>query len=133
MEIGKKGIYVVQSLIVSYIITGIILCVLALIMYQLKSGTKIAEAGVTATYILASMAAGWTAGRRIGKKKIFMGTGIRNSLFFDPAVHFCGDSSGGSINFRRTRHSISAVRGRRYAGRHVWLKKKFIIVKNTGI
>ena len=49
MEIGKKGIYVVQSLIVSYIITGIILCVLALIMYQLKSGKKIAEAGVTAT------------------------------------------------------------------------------------
>ena len=43
MEIGKKGIYVVQSLIVSYIITGIILCVLALIMYQLKSGIKIAE------------------------------------------------------------------------------------------
>ena len=73
MEIGKKGIYVVQSLIVSYIITGIILCVLALIMYQLKSGTKIAEAGVTATYILASMAAGWTAGRRIGKRKFLWG------------------------------------------------------------
>ena len=59
MKPGRKGIYVLQSLIISYIMTGIILCLLAFVMYQLKSGTKIADVGVTVTYILASMAAGW--------------------------------------------------------------------------
>ena len=73
MKPGRKGIYVLQSLIISYIMTGIILCLLAFVMYQLKSGTKIADGGVTVTYILASMAAGWIAGRRIGRRKFLWG------------------------------------------------------------
>lgn len=73
MELGKKGLYIVQSLIVSYIVTGILLCILALIMYQSGVGEKIANLGITLTYILASILAGMMIGKKIKKRKFMWG------------------------------------------------------------
>ena len=73
MELGKKGLYIVQSLIVSYIVTGILLCILALIMYQSGAGEKIANLGITITYILASILAGMMVGKKIKKRKFMWG------------------------------------------------------------
>lgn len=73
MELGKKGLYLVQSLIVSYIVTGILLCILALIMYQSGAGEKIANLGITLTYILASILAGMMIGKKIKKRRFMWG------------------------------------------------------------
>lgn len=73
MEIGKKGLYVIQSLVIAYIVTGILLCILAFIMYQGNAGTKIANLGITITYILASVLAGMLIGNKIGKRKFLWG------------------------------------------------------------
>ena len=55
MDMGKKGLYMIQSLVFAYIATGILLCLLAFIIYQSNAGMKIANLGVTLTYILASV------------------------------------------------------------------------------
>ena len=58
MDMGKKGLYMIQSLVFAYIATGILLCLLAFIIYQSNAGMKIANFGITLTYILASVFAG---------------------------------------------------------------------------
>ena len=73
MEAGKKGLYVVQSLVIAYIVTGILLCILALIMYQSNAGIKMANLGITLIYILASILAGMLIGKKIGKRKFLWG------------------------------------------------------------
>lgn len=73
MEVGKKGLYIVQSLIVAYIVTGILLCILAFIMYQSNAGIKIANLGITLTYILVSILAGMLVGNKIKKRKFLWG------------------------------------------------------------
>ena len=57
----------------SYIATGILLCLLAFIIYQSNAGMKIANLGITLTYILASVFAGMLIGSKIGKKKFLWG------------------------------------------------------------
>ena len=69
MDMGKKGLYMIQSLVFAYIATGILLCLLAFIIYQSNAGMKIANLGITLTYILASVFAGMLIGSKIGKKK----------------------------------------------------------------
>ena len=73
MDMGKKGLYMIQSLVFAYIATGILLCLLAFIIYQSNAGMKIANLGVTFTYILASVFAGMLIGSKIGKKKFLWG------------------------------------------------------------
>lgn len=73
MDYGKKGLYVVKSLVAAYIVTGILLCILAFIMYQSNAGIKTANLGITLTYILASILAGIIIGRKIGKRKFLWG------------------------------------------------------------
>ena len=46
MDMGKKGLYMIQSLVFAYIATGILLCLLAFIIYQSNAGMKIANLGV---------------------------------------------------------------------------------------
>ena len=53
MENKNIGISILKSLIFSYILTGIILCILAFIMYQTEVSTKVANLGVTFTYVAA--------------------------------------------------------------------------------
>lgn len=73
MEYGKKGLYVVKSLVAAYIITGVMLCMLAFIVYQSNAGMKMANLGITLTYILSSIIAGLMIGKKIGKRKFLWG------------------------------------------------------------
>lgn len=63
MENKNIGISILKSLIFSYILTGIILCILAFIMYQTEVSTKVANLGVTFTYVAASVFAGFIIGK----------------------------------------------------------------------
>ena len=40
MDMGKKGLYMIQSLVFAYIATGILLCLIAFIIYQSNAGMK---------------------------------------------------------------------------------------------
>ena len=69
----KKVLYIVQSLVAAYIVTGLLLCLLAFIVLQSNTGTKMANLGITLTYIFASILAGMIIGKKIGKRKFLWG------------------------------------------------------------
>ncbi len=71
----------IQSLVFAYIATGILLCLLAFIIYQSNAGMKIANLGVTFTYILASVFAGMLIGKD-RKKRSFYGDLQTGMLYF---------------------------------------------------
>lgn len=81
MQIGKKGLYMIQSLVFAYVITGILLCVLAFIVYQSNAGMKIADVGIVVTYILSSVFSGMLIGNKIGKRKFLWGF-LSGMLYF---------------------------------------------------
>ena len=76
MENKNIGISILKSLIFSYILTGIILCILAFIMYQTEVSTKVANLGVTFTYVAASVFAGFIIGKQMGKRKFLWGLAV---------------------------------------------------------
>ena len=103
MDMGKKGLYMIQSLVFAYIATGILLCLLAFIIYQSNAGMKIANLGVTLTYILASVFAGMLIGSKIGKKKFLWGFAAGMLYFmiltlilvdFSKKISFCFPQKG---------------------------------------
>ena len=57
MDMGKKGLYMIQSLVFAYIATGILLCLLAFIIYQ-------SNAGMNHTYIYSCICFCWHADRK---------------------------------------------------------------------
>ena len=73
----KKVLYIVQSLVAAYIVTGLLLCLLAFIVYQSNTGTKMANLGITLTYIFASILAGMIIGKKIGKRKFHRSNKVR--------------------------------------------------------
>ena len=74
MENKNIGISILKSLIFSYILTGIILCILAFIMYQTEVSTKVANLGVTFTYV--AVFAGFIIGKQMGKRKFLWGLAV---------------------------------------------------------
>ena len=71
MDMGKKGLYMIQSLVFAYIATGILLCLLAFIIYQGNAGMKIANLRVH-TYIYSCICfAGMLIGSKIGKRSFY--------------------------------------------------------------
>ena len=107
MENKNIGISILKSLIFSYILTGIILCILAFIMYQTEVSTKVANLGVTFTYVAASVFAGFIIGKQMGKRKFLWGLAV-GLLYF-------GSKPG--TDERRAHHRNASVRSRRNPGR----------------
>ena len=101
----KKVLYIVQSLVAAYIVTGLLLCLLAFIVYQSNTGTKMANLGITLTYIFASILAGMIIGKKIGKRKFLWGFFV-GVLYFAINFNICCVSGKYSYFFNRTHHSI---------------------------
>lgn len=113
MDMGKKGLYMIQSLVFAYIATGILLCLLAFIIYQSNAGMKIANLGITLTYILASVFAGMLIGSKIGKKEVFMGICSRNVILYDLDFDLVDFSKKYRSVFHRKDHSMFLMYCRR--------------------
>lgn len=76
--IQKKGIFFLKCLLFSYIITGLLLMLLALLLYRLKLSEQIVSIGIILIYVAAAFFAGFVTGKKTKEKKflwgLFMGT-----------------------------------------------------------
>ena len=61
MDMGKKGLYMIQSLVFAYIATGILLCLLAFIIYQSRNEDRESWGH---TYIYSCICFCWHADRK---------------------------------------------------------------------
>lgn len=69
------------SLLAGYVLTGILLCVLAFLLYRFSLSAEMVGAGIDLIYILATFLAGFLAGKK-GKSKRFLRGLVMGGTYF---------------------------------------------------
>ena len=76
-----KVLWVLKSLLVSYIITGIMLMILTVLLYKLELNEKAVSAGIIAIYVVATLAGGLLIGKIAKVKRYLWGLGLGVAYF----------------------------------------------------
>lgn len=78
---GQKILMIIKALILSYVVSGLILLLLAFLLYQFQLSEQVIKAGVLAVYVISCLAGGWYIGRKIGNRKFAWGF-LEGILYF---------------------------------------------------
>jgi putative membrane protein (TIGR04086 family) len=70
---GGMAIPLLAVLVGMYILTGVLLLLLAFIMYKMEPGEAVVNGGITVIYVLVGFFGGFFAGRAAGQKKYLWG------------------------------------------------------------
>lgn len=77
----RKVMWVLKSLLISYVVTVILLMSLALFLYKFELGEKIVSAGIVAIYILSTLMGGIMIGKMARSRRFIWGIGLGMSYF----------------------------------------------------
>ena len=69
---GYLGVY----LLLSYVVTALVLLVIAFFLYKMKLSEKIVSGGIILTYIVATFLGGYLSGKKMKTKKYLWGLGL---------------------------------------------------------
>ena len=75
-QIVEKGMWVLKSLLASYIVTGILLLILTFLVYKFELDEQLVVAGIVATYIISTFVGGFILGKLTEVKKYIWGLSI---------------------------------------------------------
>ena len=98
MAKASRPMQMMKALLISYVVTGVLLLVLAFLLYKLGLGESQVNLGIMITYILSCLAGGFYMGRK-GKTRRFlwgMGLGLGYAAFLW-AVTYLTERSGGDL------------------------------------
>ena len=118
----KSGVMrIFQALLVSYIVTGILLLVLAVLLYKLNLDKGKVTAGITGIYVVSAFAGGFLIGK--------LGTDSWNAIFSAPGtgVRWCISHPSG--RYDADCDNADTVRGRRNAWRNAVVNEKKALKK----
>lgn len=73
MTVSKKVLEVLKALVASYVVTGIILSILALLVFKYELGEKVVNIAIIVTYVAATLFGGFVVGKRIRAQKFVWG------------------------------------------------------------
>ena len=73
---NPKAMWMLKSLLVSYIITGVLFVVLAMLLYRLELNEKTVSASIVAIYVLSTLAGGFILGKLMKVKRYIWGLGL---------------------------------------------------------
>lgn len=76
-----KVMWVLKSLLVSYVITGILLVVLAMLLYKLELNERIVSASIVGIYVLSTLAGGFIIGKLVRVRRFLWGLGLGTAYF----------------------------------------------------
>lgn len=65
--------FLLKGLLCSYVVTGVLLFILAFLLYQFRLSEQVISIGIIVIYIMATFFAGFLAGKKIGSKKYMWG------------------------------------------------------------
>ena len=80
-DVGRKVMWVLKSLLASYIITGILLLILAFLVYKFELDEQVVIAGIVAIYVVSTFMGGYIIGKLTGAKKYIWGM-IVGAVYF---------------------------------------------------
>lgn len=73
---SRKIMWMMKSLLVSYIVTVVLLLILALLLYKFELGERIVSAGIVSIYILSTLAGGILIGKIARTRRFIWGIGL---------------------------------------------------------
>lgn len=76
-----KSMWVLKSLLVSYIVTGILLLMLAMALYKLELNEKSVSAAIVAIYVIATLIGGIIIGKLARVRRVLWGLGLGLGYF----------------------------------------------------
>lgn len=77
----SKVMWVLKSLLASYIVTGIMLLVLTVLLYKLDLNEKAVSAGIVAIYVMATLIGGIIIGKLARVRRFVWGLGLGIGYF----------------------------------------------------
>lgn len=75
-DVGRKIMWMLKSLLASYIVTGILLLVLTFLVYKFELDEQIVTGGIVAIYVISTFMGGFIIGKLTEVKKFLWGTSI---------------------------------------------------------
>lgn len=121
----SKALWVLKALLVSYIVTGVLLLVLAMLLYKFELDEKTVSAGIVAIYVASTLIGGLVLGKMAKVRRFLWGLGLGIAYFALLLLITLGvyhTLEGNGINVM---NCICPLRGRRNDGRHDFMKKYF--------
>lgn len=73
MSIGRKLGVVVRGLIISYAVTGVLLALLAFIVYKFKLTESVTDLAIIAIYVVVTFLGAFATGKRVKEQKFLWG------------------------------------------------------------
>ena len=86
---GMKGVpvaFLLKSLLFSYILTGLLLALLAFLLYRFGLGERTVSIAIIGIYVVATFFAGFVAGKRMESRRFFWGLLMGGAYFLVLAV-----------------------------------------------
>ena len=78
---GRLPVWLLKALLCSYVITGILLLVLALLLYKMNLSEGMVNAGILLIYVISSFSGGFVMGKVTGRRKVLWGL-LCGALYF---------------------------------------------------
>ncbi len=72
-KLGQKIIWVLKSVLASYIVTGVLLLAITFLVYKFQIAEDFVDTGIVATYLLSTFIGGFIIGKLIGHRKFLWG------------------------------------------------------------
>lgn len=73
MSIGSKIGIVIKGLIFSYVITGVLLAILAFLVFQFGLTENVTDVSITAIYVVVTFLGAFVVGKRVKERKFLWG------------------------------------------------------------
>ena len=101
----SKVMWVLKSLLASYVITGILLVLLAAALYKFELNEKMVSAAIIAIYVVATLIGGIMIGKYAKTRRFVWGLGLGIGYFallllITLGVYLCKVSDGSGICYR---------------------------------
>lgn len=78
---GEKVMWMLKSLLASYIVTGLLLLGLTFLVYKLELDEQLVVGGIVAIYVISTFVGGYIIGKLTGVKKYIWGMLIGGAYF----------------------------------------------------
>ena len=69
----SKGIWLLKALLAGYVVTGVLLMILALLLYQIDLDERKVTMGIIATYVISTFTGGFIMGKLVEEQRFVWG------------------------------------------------------------
>lgn len=76
-----KIVWMLKSLLFSYVVTGMLLALLTVLLYKFELDEQLVSAAIVAIYVLATMAGGLVIGKLVKVRRFLWGLGLGAAYF----------------------------------------------------